>query len=211
MSAWLLVVGCDKPRTDVLQEFPPPRLAREVTLSNHAPRTAPATCSATWRLLGRTARDTYHLYGEGSFELRGEPPTPSSGRVTFETDHGSDRLPKSLVEAVRSRDENAPWVWRLLEVESEHDRDDALGQTGNIGARGVSETELNAVRTRQSHAMTRKLTPRSTDDSVLTFETTLHVDLAAHHITGVTLHDDSTPRRSDLVVQCRLSTAADGE
>lgn len=210
MGACLLLGGCDKSRTDVLQEFPPPRLAREVSVSGQTARTAAATCDATWRLFGRTARETHRLYGEGSFSLRGDPEVPVTGSVTFETDSGSEHLPKALARALRSRDENAPWVWRLAQVESASSLDDSFGETPNAGVRAVSEVELNAVRTRQSHTLTRKLTPRG-GAGALTFETTLRVDMAAHHVTGVALADESAPRRSDLVVQCRLNGADTGE
>lgn len=212
LAAVSIAVACDKGRADVLEEFPPPRLARESATAAQPAESTPTDCKATWRLFGRKSRETYYLAGRGTFEVQGDPPRPTSGIVAFDPAEAKPELREAVERALHARGPMVPWIWRVLSIDQSGPTYEGLTpNTGNNGPRGSSELEVNGVRTRQNHGVTVKLTSRGGDPSELTFETQLRFDLAAHHVRGIALGDDSTPRRSDLVVECRLATENDGQ
>jgi hypothetical protein len=209
----LSLVACDRGRADVLQEFPPPRLAREKGSSPLTAVSVQTDCKATWRLFGRKSRETYQLLGRGSFEVRGEPPQLVAGIVAFDPAESKPDLPPDVERALHTRGEMVPWVWRVLSVDqpaTDYEGLSPSNPSGN-GQSGLSEVEFNGVRTRQTHDISVKLTPADGEPGDLTFDTQLRLDLAAHRVRGIVLADDSPPRRTDLVIQCRLSAAGDGE
>lgn len=212
-----LVVGlgllaCDRGRADVLEEFPPPRLARAQPAATQTTESTDTDCKATWRLVGRKSRETYHLLGRGTFEVRGQPPRPTSGVVAFDPSASEPELREVVAHALQTRGQMAPWVWRVLSVD-----DRAIGYDGlssantRSGSNGLSELEVNGVRTRQTHDVGFKLTSGRDAPDELTFETQLRLDLSAHHVRGIVLADDAPPRRADLVIQCTLATEHDAE
>lgn len=207
----LLTAACERDRSDVLREFPPPRLAKEVLRTSPSVQMAPADCVATWRLHGRVAKASFQLPGTGQFHVRGEPGFPTAGEVRFRSEDAEPKLPEPLARALRSREPSGEWTWRLLDVPertapSQGLEDDIATPWGQA----TSEVELNAVRTRQTHVISNKLTRKNGEDSSA-FETTLRLELGAHRVTGITLYDDSTPRRAELLVRCRLETSNDAE
>lgn len=212
LFACTALVACDRGRPDVLQEFPPPRLARENVATAFEAASAPADCKLTWRLLGRTSRETYHLVGRGTFEVGGQSAPLISGVVAIDPATSQPELRPSVERALQSRGAGTPWLWRLqgverrslgLEAPLQSERRQLLG--------GSSEIELNGVRTRQTHDVTLTLTSSEDDLDDLQIETQLRVDLAAHHVRPIVLADDAPPRRADLRVKCSLVSHADGE
>jgi hypothetical protein len=205
-------VACDKSRADVLAEFPPPRLAKEKATTAQPAEFKPTDCKGTWRLFGRKSRETYSLAGRGTFEVQGDPPRPTSGIVAFDPTEAKPELREAVERALQTRGKLAPWIWRVLSVDQpgptyEGPHPNAV----SIGPSGLSELEINGVRTRQTHDVTAKLTRHGGAPNELLFETQLRFDLAAHRVRGVVLGDDGPPRRSDLVVECRLTTEDDGQ
>ncbi len=205
-----LTGACDRERADVLREFPPPRLAREVPRASPSPQMAPADCVATWRLHGRTSRTSYQLPATGQFQLLGDPARPATGEVKIHTADANPQLPERVARALRSRDASGEWTWRLLSALSRASTFDGVQDEINTPeGPATSELELNAVRTRQSHVVSVNST-RDRDDAI-TVETTLRIELSAHRVTGILLADESAPRRADLLIRCELSTSNDSE
>lgn len=219
MSRWSFCVAlclapcaCERGRADVLEEFPPPRLASEKSAAPQSERSIPADCKVTWRLFGRQARESYQFPGRGTFEVRGEPATPVSGVVAFDPGVSQPEMRSSVERALHSRAPAAPWLWRVLSLEAAGAGFDGFVGAAFTGVSGaLSELELNGVRTKQNHRASIKLTTRDRDSTELVLDAQLRIDLAAHHVSGITLVDDAPPRRADLVVQCTLVTADDGE
>lgn len=208
-AVWAVcAVACDNGKSDVLVEFPPPRLARESSREEWSAR-SPSDCTATFRLHGRATRTSYEIPGTGTFELRGGPGTPGSAEVAFDARRAVPSLPPRTLNALASRDPSVGWTWRLLETGGRaHDAWETKARSTDFPS--TSELELNAVRTRQSHTLVSKLT-RHGGEASLDFETSLRLDLQAHHLGALRMADESVPRRADLLVRCRASTPLGSE
>lgn len=217
LRTWCVLIGlgllgaCAKSKPDVLKEFPPPRLAKEVAEPTASVYASPAECTASWRLVGRKHHVTYQVPGTGQFRLRGESWVPVAGEVTFNVDRAQPPLPSRVDSALRTRDASGGWSWRVVQSHGAHTGlhsavdEEAPRSTPDV--RVVGEVELNAVRTRQSHVVSSKLT-KSGDAATL--ETKLRLDLAAHHVRGLTI-DEAPVQRAEMHIRCRLSTPVDAD
>lgn len=211
LCACLALLACEQSRADVLEEFPPPRLAREKSLATLTSESVETDCNATWRLFGRKSRETYHLVGRGTFEVRGQPARPVSGIVAFDPSEAKPDLRAAVERSLQSRGEKAPWVWRVLSVEQPALGFESANPASATALTGLSEMEFNGVRTRQNHALSVRLTSKEEQLGEIAFDTQLRLDFPAHRVVGLTLLDESPLRRADLVVECKLTAAEDGE
>jgi hypothetical protein len=213
LRTWCVLIGvgllgaCAKSKPDVLKEFPPPRLAKEIAEPTASVYASPAECTATWRLIGRKHRLTYQVPGSGQFRVRGESLVPVSGEVRFDVTGAEPRLPSQVDSALRSRDASGGWSWRVVQSNPRQASFDDEAPRSNPDVRVVSEVELNAVRTRQSHVVSSKLTKAG---DAATLETTLRLDLSAHHVRGLMV-DETPVQRAEMLIRCRLSTPVDAD
>lgn len=200
-------MACDDGKPDVLAEFPPPRLARESARQDSTTRSS-GDCSATFRLHGRATRSAHEIPGSGTFQLRGG--APASGEVSFDVRRAAPSLPPRTLNALASRDPSLGWTWRLLQTDGHSNTlaEDGTARSPELSA--LSELELNAVRTRQNHTLVSKLT-RHERDAPGVFETTLRLDLGAHHLGALRMPDESAPRRADVLIRCRVEAPDESE
>lgn len=215
--AWLgwglWLVGCDPQRPDVLREFPPPHLAREVQASGSPLEAMPATCEATWRLFGKSARDAHRIPADGEFMVRAETGAPVSGHLTLRPMQASPALPERVRGVLQARHAKTQWTWRLQQLETAQLPDDRPPPSPRSGVeeRFMTETELNGVRTTQLQTVAVKLTSsKSGAGGSLNLETQQRLDLGAHRLEGLLTSDGLPARKADLLLRCRLDAETSG-
>jgi hypothetical protein len=188
--------GCKPERPDVLQEFPPPRLAKLALHVTQRTHTMSAQCDGELSLRTRLDAVTRELKG-------------ATGMLTLST-NGKTELTGSLSVPFPpglslSSTEPPPLRWRIVETKAD---------TG-IGAwstQVIAELEYNRVRTRAVHSLEFK---PSTEPDMPPSEVhlaRLALDPNAHRLTMPNEQQSGRPtalgadplKRADLTLHCRL-------
>jgi hypothetical protein len=140
--------ACEPKAPDVLQEFPPPRLAKVSPNVEMRALSMTAECAAELSMQTRSTSKTLHLSGaRGTFEL------PASGKLDMNAEL-SVSLPGDISDG--STGSRRPLVWRLLEVHPRVKDNGLSTRTESTAASSmqvVAEFEYNRVRTQVVHLL----------------------------------------------------------
>lgn len=205
-TIWLGPAGCSEPpRQDVLQEFPPPRLANEIPTQHGVSRPMAVSGSVLSMCCTGDGEEAFRSEtGEGHFKITHGTLVDVQGE--FRADLAIANLQSSLIEEMKERSPGATaFTWRILDIRKTT-TSIPQRQPSSQGERTVltalTEIEFNAVRTRHLQTLVLIRDVTSGDGARLSWERPLKLDASMHGLHALS----SPPRRTELRLEVTLVT-----
>lgn len=205
-TIWLGPAGCSEPpRQDVLQEFPPPRLANEIPTQHGVSRRMAVSGSVLSMCCTGDGEEAFRSEaGDGHFTITHDTHVDVQGE--FQADLAIATLQSSLIEEMKERSAGATsFSWRILDIRKAT-TSLPQRQPSSQGERTVltalTEVEFNAVRTRHLQTLVLIRDVTSGDGAQLSWERPLALDASTHALHSLA----SRPRRTELRLDVTLVT-----